>query len=90
MGTIMTEHTIRESFIVRVYRCDPENTRKVTGLVEATDGSGATAPFTSTDELCTILNGFIGKKPSKAQQSGKSEVRRRNHRSENKRSGGIL
>lgn len=90
MNSIMTEHTTRESFIVRIYRCDSEDARKVTGLVEATDGSGATAPFTNTDELCAILNGFIGKATSKAPKSGKSEIRRRIPGSENKRSGGIL
>ena len=59
MKTIMTERTTRESFIVRIYRYDPEDTRTVTGLVEATDGTGATAPFASTDELCAILKRFI-------------------------------
>ena len=62
----MTERAIRKSFIVRIYRHDPEHTRMMTGLVEATDGSGVRASFTSIEELGAILNRLVDRKSGKA------------------------
>jgi hypothetical protein len=60
MRGIMTEHSISDSFIVRIYRFDTEDQRKLTGLVETMDGSGERAPFTHIDELGVILNRLVG------------------------------
>lgn len=49
------EQPASESFIVRVYRIDREDGQKITGLVEALDGSGEREPFTRIDELSAIL-----------------------------------
>ncbi len=55
MSPMMTELTTANSFIVRIYRVDTENPHKLTGLVEAMDGSGVRAPFTNLDELAVLL-----------------------------------
>jgi hypothetical protein len=55
----MTELSTAESFIVRIYRIDTENPKRLTGLVEAMDGSGERTPFTDIDELATVLNGLV-------------------------------
>lgn len=47
-----------ESFIVRVYRVDRDDRRKIVGLVEATDGSDRQEAFADIDELGKILNGL--------------------------------
>ena len=52
----MTERTTSDSFIVRIYRFDTEDQRKLTGLVETMDGAGERLPFTDMDELAAILN----------------------------------
>ena len=52
----MTERPTLESYIVRIYRVDTENSRNITGLVEATDGSGKREPFTDIEELGAILS----------------------------------
>lgn len=52
----MSEQIKAESYVVRVYRCDPEDGRKVTGLVELMDGSGMRKPFTNLDELAAVLS----------------------------------
>jgi hypothetical protein len=51
----MTELSRAKSFIVRVYRVDTEDDRKITGLVEALDGSGQRIPFADSDELAAVL-----------------------------------
>jgi hypothetical protein len=57
----MTECTVSDSFIVRIYRFDTEDQRKLTGLVETMDGSGERTPFTDIDELAAILNRGVGR-----------------------------
>jgi len=58
----MTELTTANSFIVRIYRIDTEDQRKLTGLVEALDGSGERTPFTDIDELAALLSRGAGKR----------------------------
>ena len=58
----MTELTTANSFIVRVYRIDPEDRKRLTGLVEALDGSGERTPFTDIDELAAVLGRSVGKR----------------------------
>jgi hypothetical protein len=58
---IMSEYLTSDSFIVRIYRTDTEDSRKITGLVEMLDGSGERASFTDTDELDAIVNQRINK-----------------------------
>jgi len=48
-----------DSFIVRIYRADTENNRKITGLVETMDASGVRVPFTDIDELAVELNNLM-------------------------------
>jgi hypothetical protein len=55
----MTEHPILESFLIRVYRIDTEDCRKIAGLVAAMDGSGEFAPFTDLETLGAIVNRYI-------------------------------
>lgn len=57
----MTEHSIADSFIVRIYRFDTNDQRKLTGLVETMDGSGERLPFTDIDELAGVLTGLVGR-----------------------------
>jgi hypothetical protein len=64
MRSIMTERTVSDSFIVRIYRFDTEDRRRITGLVEATDGTGERSPFTDIDELAAILNRFVNRSAS--------------------------
>jgi hypothetical protein len=66
----MTEHSASDSFIVRIYRFDTEDRRKLTGLVETMDGAGERTPFTDIDELAAILNRFV--RPRK--RRGKSSL----------------
>jgi hypothetical protein len=58
---IMTKLSTADSFIVRVYRYDTEDQCKLTGLVEALDGSGERMPFTEADELATELSRSVGR-----------------------------
>jgi hypothetical protein len=58
----MSELSTVKSYIVRVYRIDPEDPTGITGVVETMDGSGAKTPFTSSDELAEILNRDVGKR----------------------------
>jgi hypothetical protein len=57
----MTELSTANSFIVRIYRVDTDDPRKLTGLVEAMDGSGERAPFNHIDELALLLSGWSAK-----------------------------
>jgi hypothetical protein len=52
----MEQNVTARSFIVRLYRVDTEDSRKITGLVEPLDGSGRPAPFRDADELAGLLN----------------------------------
>jgi len=53
---MMSERLAMDCFIVRIYRTDPENFRKIVGLVEMLDGSGKKVPFIDVDELGKIVN----------------------------------
>ncbi len=57
----MTEHSTSDSFIVRVYRVNTDDPRKINGLVETMDGSGERESFADTDELGAILNRRAGR-----------------------------
>lgn len=52
----MTELSTAQSFVVRIYRIDTDDPRKLTGQVETLDGSGTRSPFTCIDELAALLN----------------------------------
>jgi hypothetical protein len=65
----MTERTTRHSFIVRVYRIDTKDSRKLTGLVEAMDGSGERAPFIDIDELAERLSRGAGKRTGRRKKT---------------------
>jgi hypothetical protein len=69
MRSIMTEHSTANSFIVRIYRFDTVDRRKLAGLVEATDGSGERLPFTDSDELAAILNRLVGPRKRKGKRN---------------------
>jgi len=64
----MTELSTRDSFIVRVYRFDTEDKSKVTGQIEAIDGSGANVSFKDMDELGAILSRFVARREKKAEE----------------------
>lgn len=51
----MTERSTASSFVVRIYRYDTEDPKKLTGQVEKLDGSDERHPFTSMDELATAF-----------------------------------
>jgi hypothetical protein len=57
----MSERSISDSFILRIYRYDPSDPRKLTGLVETVDGGAERFPFTDIDELAAILNRCVGR-----------------------------
>lgn len=63
----MTELTTANSYIVRVYRVDTEDKKKLTGLVERLDGSGARTPFTDSDQLAALL----GQSANKGRATGR-------------------
>jgi hypothetical protein len=58
----MTKLSTADSFIVRIYRVDTEDQRKLTGLVEALDGSNERKPFTDIDKLAVVLGRSVGKR----------------------------
>ncbi len=69
----MTEHSTSDSVIVRIYRFDSGDPRRLTGLVEAMDGSGRRESFADMDELAAILNRVVRKprrRRRKATESG--------------------
>jgi hypothetical protein len=68
----MTELSTADSFIVRIYRIDTEDPKKLTGLVEAMDGSGERTPFTDVEELAAALSGLV---PGHRKERRKKEVR---------------
>jgi hypothetical protein len=57
----MTEQSILESFIIRVYRIDTKDAERVTGILESIDGSGEPEPFVGLDELGLALCRRAGK-----------------------------
>jgi hypothetical protein len=61
----MTETATAKSFIVRVYRMDPDDSRQLVGQVEALDGSGECQPFADAAELTALLNRKAGKRSRK-------------------------
>jgi hypothetical protein len=50
------------SYIVCIYRTDPDDPKKLTGLVEALDGSGERTSFTDANELAAVLSSRAGKR----------------------------
>lgn len=61
----MTERPTIDSFVVRIYRIDTNDPGKITGLVEALDGSENREPFAGLDELGELLNRRAGKQKKK-------------------------
>lgn len=66
----MTEKLTLDSFIVRIYRTNMEDSHKITGLVEAMDGSGEREPFADMDELAAILKRRIYQPPKRRRKEG--------------------
>jgi hypothetical protein len=58
----MTEQSILESFIIRVYRIDTNDPERVTGILESIDGSGEPEPFVGLGELGLVLSRRAGKR----------------------------
>ena len=69
----MTELTTAHSFIVRVYRVDTENPGRITGLLEAMDGSGIRVSFTDIDELSGLLLKGSDRRSSRRSKAGSGE-----------------
>jgi len=65
------EQTIPKSYIVRVYRVDPEVPDKIAGQVEAVDGAGARTSFTGIGELARALREPAAKKNATGTLKGK-------------------
>ena len=64
----MSKHSTAESFIVRVYRVDTENSCQINGLVQTMDSTEPGESFADIDELGDILNSHLnpsGKKRKK-------------------------
>lgn len=57
----MVEFSTIDSFIVRVYRHDTKDSKKIAGMLETTDGSGVRKPFKDMDEICAILDGLVNR-----------------------------
>jgi hypothetical protein len=70
----MEQNLTAQSFIVRVYRVDTEDNRKITGLVESMDGSGKCEPFNDMDELAAILNRSVNRPRKKRTSRNKNET----------------
>lgn len=49
--------------MVRIYRYDPEDERKITGLIKAVDGSGVCESFTDAEALGAILSRLVKRQP---------------------------
>lgn len=80
----MQKSLTAQSFIVRVYRGDTEDKRKITGLVEALDGSGRNELFHDADELAALLNGRAetsGKRVRKAKRKDDLNIYKRRGKS---------
>jgi len=72
LSGIMKELSTANSFIVRIYRIDTEDPRKLTGLAEAMDGSGERAPFNHIDELASLLSAWSVKPLKKRERKNTS------------------
>ena len=62
---IMSEISMLKSFVVRVYRHDPDQPSKVTGVIEPLDGSGDKRSFTDTSEMNAILGAILTERDKK-------------------------
>jgi len=51
----MAQLSTADSFIVRIYRIDTEEQKRLTGQVEPLDGSRERTPFTDVEELAAVL-----------------------------------
>lgn len=58
----MTELSTAISYLVRIYRVDSDDPHRLTGQVEALDGSGTRTPFTDSDKLAALLSRGAGPK----------------------------
>ena len=65
----MTELTTANSYIVRIYRVDTEDQKKLTGVVENMDGSGERTAFIDIDELTAVLNRSVEKRKVSRKQT---------------------
>jgi hypothetical protein len=70
---IMTELSTLDSFIVRIYRINTNDISKITGIIEALDGSGKRESFADLDELGMILTRFAGNSGKGRKKRNKSE-----------------
>jgi len=68
----MEQNVTARSFIVRLYRVDTEDRRKITGLVEALDGSGRQEPFRDAEELAGLLNNWSAASRKRVRKAGRS------------------
>lgn len=55
----MSKRLTSESFIIRVYRVDTENSHLINGLVQTMEGAGPGESFADIDELGEILNNLL-------------------------------
>jgi hypothetical protein len=67
------ESLVRDSYILRVYRCDRDDLDKITGLVELVD-NGEKRPFADFRELCKILKAVEGKDQPQIEVRGKNRL----------------
>lgn len=58
----MTELTTANSYIVRIYRVDTDDQKKLTGVVENMDGSGERTAFIDINELTAVLSRCVKKR----------------------------
>lgn len=69
----MVEYSASDSFIVRIYRMDTTDPNKLTGLVEAMDGTGERTPFTHIEELAVILNSGVRKRNGRRKRMARGQ-----------------
>jgi hypothetical protein len=63
----MTELTTAQSFMVRIYRIDPQDPSRLTGQIELLDGSGVRIPFSGCNELTAVLSRTTVKRTKRKQ-----------------------
>lgn len=68
---VSIQQPIPRSFLVRVYRIDPQAPDKIAGQVEAIDGSGERASFTDIGELARTLKNSVKKGNATGKLRGK-------------------
>jgi len=61
----MTEIPTAESYILRIYRVDTEDPKRLAGLVETMDGSGERESFADLEGLARILSDRAGSRKQK-------------------------